>query len=58
MVQLPASGFKKEFCIRVNDRDYGVRKLNLDPKKVDLNAEALNRVRNEAAIVNDLWTVD
>lgn len=58
VVQLPSSGFEKEFYIRVNDWEYGVRKLNLDPKKVDLNAEALNRVRNEAAIVNELWTAD
>ena len=58
VVQLPSSGFEKEFYIRVNDRDYGVRKLKLDPKKVDLDAEALNRVGNEAAIVNELWTAD
>jgi murein DD-endopeptidase MepM/ murein hydrolase activator NlpD len=58
VVQLPSSGFEKEFYIRVNDRDYGVRKLNLDPKKVELDAEALNRVKNEAAIVNKLWTAD
>lgn len=58
VVQSPSTGFEKEFYVRVNDKDYGVRKLKLPRKKVDLDTITLNRVKNEASIVNALWAVD
>lgn len=58
VVQMPLSGLKKIFDIRVNDKDYGVRNLTLPKEKVELDEESLNRVEKESAAVNALWGAD
>jgi murein DD-endopeptidase MepM/ murein hydrolase activator NlpD len=55
LVSIPSSGFKKGFDINVIEKDYGVRNLTLPKEKVELDAESLKRVKEEAAVVNALW---
>ncbi len=55
LIQLSSSGFDKTFTIRITDKDYGVRNLTLPREKVELDAESLKRVKEEAAVVNALW---
>lgn len=57
-VQLPESGMEKKFKIRVIAKDYGARRLRLPPKKVELSAAALKRVKKEQAAVGALWRGD
>ena len=56
IVRVPSSGFEKTIDIRVNDKDYGARNLTLPKEKVELDSESLARVKEEAAVVNALWS--
>lgn len=58
VVQMPSSGLKKSFDIRVNDKDYGVRNLTLPKEKVELDEESLKRVEKESADIKALWDAD
>jgi len=55
VVQMASSGPERRINIRINDKDYGVRRLTLPKDKVELNAEALKRVKAETAVVAALW---
>ena len=54
-VRVPSLEFERYYDVRVNDRDYGVRKIKLPRAKVDLDKASLKRVKREAQTVNALW---
>lgn len=54
-VRVPSRGLERYFDIRVNDRDYGVRKIRLPRAMVELDEASLQRVKREAQAVNTLW---
>lgn len=49
------SGRKATLKVEVAEKDYGVRRLTLPKKMVDLDAETLERVRKENEITKRLW---
>ncbi len=49
------SGHKKHLKIKIVEKDYGVRRLTLPKKMVDLDAETLKRVKKESKIMKSLW---
>lgn len=55
VVQTGSSGLERRINIHINEKDYGVRRLTLPKDKVELSAEALKRVKAEAAVVSALW---
>lgn len=57
-VRVPSRGLERYFKLRVNDRDYGVRKIRLPRAKVELDEASLQRVKKEAQTVNSLWDAD
>lgn len=49
------SGRKQDLEIRITEKKYGVRRLTLPKKMVDLDAETLKRVREESSKMKKLW---
>ncbi|MFZ7112068.1 MAG: M23 family metallopeptidase [Desulfatiglandales bacterium] len=49
------SGREAEFEVEVVSKDYGVRRLTLPKKMVDLDAGTLKRVRRESRVMDRLW---
>ncbi|KQC09316.1 MAG: hypothetical protein APR62_02730 [Smithella sp. SDB] len=58
VIQLPGYSFEKSFCIRINDKDYGTRRLKLPRKKVELDADSVKRAKREAAVIRSIWSAD
>jgi hypothetical protein len=52
IVNTSPPGDQEELEIEIVDKDYGVRNLTLPKEMVDLDEEALKRVRNEYAFIN------
>jgi murein DD-endopeptidase MepM/ murein hydrolase activator NlpD len=50
-VRMVPSGLARDVEIRIKKKDYGVRRLTLPKEMVDLDAQALERVEREAAIM-------
>lgn len=50
-VRIVPSGLVREVEIRITKKDYGVRRLTLPKEMVDLDAQALERVERESAIM-------
>jgi murein DD-endopeptidase MepM/ murein hydrolase activator NlpD len=55
IVSINPSDPARHVDIRITDKDYGVRRLTLPKDKVELDAEALKRVKAESEIVGALW---
>lgn len=55
-LELAPSKLKKNIDINVQKKDYGVRKLTLPKKMVDLDAKTLKRVKKESGLMKKLWT--
>ena len=55
LVELVPTGQKKKLEIEVKEKDYGVRRLTLPKKMVDLDADTLKRVKKESRIMRRLW---
>jgi murein DD-endopeptidase MepM/ murein hydrolase activator NlpD len=55
VVKIGPSGPKKEIDIKITGKDYGVRRLTLPQKMVDLGAPTLERVRKESGELRKLW---
>ena len=55
LVELVSTGKKKKLEIEVKEKDYGIRRLTLPKKMVDLDAETLKRVKKESRIMRRLW---
>jgi hypothetical protein len=49
------SGLEKDLEVRIIEKDYGVRRLTLPKRMVDLDAETLKRAKREAGIMKALW---
>lgn len=49
------SGYNRQISIRVEEKNYGVRRLTLPEDKVDLSAENLERALAESAVMRALW---
>ena len=54
-VESRPSSPKKEIGIRITEKQFGVRRLTLPKKMVDLDAETLKRVREESGEMKKLW---
>jgi len=54
-VKISPYNSERRLAIHVLDKDYGVRRLTLPKDKVELNDEALKRVKTEAEVVGALW---
>ena len=55
LINLDPSGRKRDIKIKITEKDYGVRRLTLPQKMVDLDAETLKRVRKESSKMKKLW---
>ncbi|MBW1911786.1 MAG: M23 family metallopeptidase [Deltaproteobacteria bacterium] len=55
LVKISPSGIEKALKIRVIGKDYGVRRLTLPKKMVDLDPETLKRVKKESGVMKGLW---
>jgi murein DD-endopeptidase MepM/ murein hydrolase activator NlpD len=55
LIRISSTGLEKIFNIQVTDKDYGVRRLTLPKEKVELGAESLKRVKQETAVIDELW---
>jgi murein DD-endopeptidase MepM/ murein hydrolase activator NlpD len=55
LIKMHPSGRKKDIEIRITEKKYGVRRLTLPKKMVDLDAQTLKRVRKEAGKMKTLW---
>lgn len=55
LIKISPSGKERELDIEVVDKDYGVRRLTLPKKMVDLDPETLHRVKKESRIMKKLW---
>jgi hypothetical protein len=56
-VKFKPSGQTKSVTINIKNKDYGVRRLTLPKKMVDLDKETLKRVRGESKKMKSLWAV-
>jgi murein DD-endopeptidase MepM/ murein hydrolase activator NlpD len=54
-IKMHPSGRKKDIEIRITEKKYGVRRLTLPKKMVDLDAQTLKRVRAESGKMKKLW---
>jgi murein DD-endopeptidase MepM/ murein hydrolase activator NlpD len=54
-IETRPSSPKKEIEIAITEKQYGVRRLKLPQKMVDLDAETLKRVRQESGEMKKLW---
>lgn len=55
LIKMLPSGRKKDIEIRITEKKYGVRRLTLPQKMVDLDAQTLKRVREESGKMKKLW---
>ena len=55
LINMHPSGSKKDIEIRITEKKYGVRRLTLPKKMVDLDAQTLKRVRKESGKMKMLW---
>jgi len=55
LIKMYPSGRKKDIEIRITGKKYGVRRLTLPKKMVDLDAQTLKRVRKESGKMKMLW---
>jgi murein DD-endopeptidase MepM/ murein hydrolase activator NlpD len=55
LIKMHPSGRKKDIEIRITEKKYGVRRLTLPKKMVDLDAQTLKRVREESGKMKMLW---
>ncbi|MFC1823672.1 M23 family metallopeptidase [Thermodesulfobacteriota bacterium] len=55
LIKFRPSGKKKVVTIKVKSKDYGVRRLTLPKKMVDLDKKTLERVRAESKKMKRLW---
>jgi len=55
LVKVLPSGHEKRLGIKVQAKDYGVRRLTLPKEMVDLDAQTLKRVRKESKKMKNLW---
>ena len=55
VIKRPPSIFKKEIELKIVKKDYGVRRLTLPKKMVDLDQKTLKRVKKESKIMKALW---
>jgi len=55
LIKMHPSGSKKDIEIRITEKKYGVRRLTLPKKMVDLDAQTLKRVRKESGKMKMLW---
>ncbi len=55
LINMHPSGRKKDIEIRITGKKYGVRRLTLPKKMVDLDAQTLERVRKESGNMKKLW---
>ena len=54
-IETRPSSQKKEIEIAITEKQYGVRRLTLPKKMVDLDADTLKRVRQESGEMKKLW---
>jgi hypothetical protein len=54
-IETRPSSPKKEIEIAITEKQYGVRRLTLPKKMVDLDADTLKRVRQESSRMKKLW---
>ena len=54
-VTLSPSGDSRKLMIEVKAKDYGVRRLTLPKKMVDLDSQTLKRVRKESKLMKEVW---
>ena len=55
LVKISPSGREEVLTVAILDKDYGVRRLTLPKKMVELDSETLARARKEAVIMKKLW---
>ncbi len=55
LVKIRPSGIEKHLKIKIPEKDYGVRRLTLPKKMVDLDSRTLKRVKKESRIMKKLW---
>lgn len=55
VIEMLPSGHKKEIEVKITEKKYGVRRLTLPKKMVDLDTQTLKRVRKESSIMKKLW---
>ena len=55
LLEFPPNGEKKKLEIEVKEKDYGIRRLTLPKRMVDLDAKTLKRVKKESRIMRRLW---
>jgi len=55
VIEMSPSGSKKNLKITITEKKYGVRRLTLPKKMVDLDEQTLKRVRKESRIMKKLW---
>ncbi len=55
LVKMHPSGRKKDIEIKITKKKYGVRRLTLPQKMVDLDAQTLKRVKKESSKMKKLW---
>lgn len=55
LVREPSSDTETRVPIEVETKDYGVRRLTLPKRMVDLDAQTLERVKKEAKTIRALW---
>ena len=54
-ITISPSGDIRKLLIEVKAEDYGVRRLTLPKKMVDLDSQTLKRVRKESKMMNEVW---
>jgi murein DD-endopeptidase MepM/ murein hydrolase activator NlpD len=54
-IKMHPSGRKKEIGFKIMEKKYGIRRLTLPKKMVDLDAQTLKRVRKESGKMKKLW---
>jgi len=58
VIQINPYVFEKIFYIKINDKNYGTRRLKFPKKKVELDADSIKRVKREAAVIRSIWSTD
>lgn len=58
VVKMSDAGPEQRLDMEIREKDYGVRNMTLPENMVDLDAEALARVRKESAVTNALWEAE
>lgn len=54
-IRVSGSGHEEALDVQVVDKDYGVRRLHLPEKMVELDDRSLKRVRNESEKLKTIW---